>query len=233
MWVVGQAWAFLRRYLFLRTCCIVQINCFSCKLVRAKMIEFCENNTSIFDAWENHGFTHCFMDSVSAIILFFLSVILGASEIAMYWRFGTHVASALRRTSKLYILHLTFCNILVVLPLVEVVVCLTVIKTEIYGHQWLRCATECVTWIFVLLLIYWERNYDLPSPPSPGILGTFWKSRSFWQNLKMKFFCWKIWKYFRPRINRPQCHCSLFYFSKLILHQFQQSRMVFRRVESL
>lgn len=134
------------------------------------MIEFCENNTSIFHAWENHGFTHCFMDSVSAIVLFFLSIVLGIAEIVMYWRYGTRVALQLRRTTKLYVLQMTFSYILVILPLIEIIVCLTAIKAEIYGHQWLRCVTECITWIFVILLIYWERNYDLPSPPSPGIL---------------------------------------------------------------
>lgn len=132
------------------------------------MVEFCENNASIFHAWEDHGFTHCFMDSVSAIVLFILSVILGTAEIVMYWRYGTRVASELRRTTKLYILQLTFLYILVIMPFIEIVVCLTAVKAEIYGHQWLRCAIEFITWIYVILLIYWERNYDLPSPPSLG-----------------------------------------------------------------
>src|SRR5438128_1625741 len=80
---------------------------------------YCPANITSAVVWYDGGFSPCFIDTVTAIILGVYMLFFGTGELYFYWQYGTPIESCLLRPRpKLYVVQLC-CNVLLtVVPFV-------------------------------------------------------------------------------------------------------------------
>ncbi|XP_014253071.1 ATP-binding cassette sub-family B member 6, mitochondrial [Cimex lectularius] len=141
-------------------------------------MHFCRENVSIWEVWVDHGVSDCFMNTVSNLVLGLYLLIFGSAQLWMYKKYGTTINSHSIPTSNLYILQLLFTALLGILPVFTLAFQVVVLnRGVIYGFEILAVFIQVFIYPFSILLIFFERNYLLPSVPTRGhglILLVFW-----------------------------------------------------------
>ncbi|KRX15076.1 Tyrosine-protein phosphatase 1 [Trichinella nelsoni] len=138
---------------------------------------YCPPNVTFYTVWYDRGFNPCFIDSVVIFVLGTMMLTFGCAELAMYIRHGTRLSQQLlNRLPKMYIVQVCFHVILLFIPVI-----LTILhyafNLEFYGYIVLYNIVFVCNWATALLLLFMERNYDLPSTPARGhsiTLNLFW-----------------------------------------------------------
>lgn len=101
-----------------------------------KNISFCPGNTSIWDIWEDHGVSQCFMETVSTVVLFSFLLLAGTIQLCMYKKYGSEVSPIQVGKSKLYCLQVFVIWMIPILEVTRFVLQLTVLDDRnLYGYM--------------------------------------------------------------------------------------------------
>ena len=83
------------------------------------MIDYCPNNETFLDFWTKHGVTHCFMDTIGAVVPFSFIFIFGSIQLLMYRKYAIPNEDVhLMPKSRLYALQIFF---LLLFPLLQII----------------------------------------------------------------------------------------------------------------
>lgn len=161
---------------------------------------YCPNNTTISVVWIHRGFSPCFLYTVTSAVQIGIMLIFGTAELIMYKRYRNRVDTNLKPKSKLYLCHIMAICMLIGHPTIRLLLQLAAFKREVFIYEILRAVFETLSWLYLLILVWVERNFDLPSPPSRGhgIILLIFVSLSFvFQNLYLMSINSPIWYFQR------------------------------------
>ncbi len=153
---------------------------------------FCGNGTHIWEAWRDHGLTHCFLDTVTSSILFGFIFLFGGAQILIYWKYSTVLERRWLPKSCLYQLQILLCILMSVESVVHFSLRATVIGAKtVYVYNIMSMCMMTVAWPLSVSVICLERKRLLPSIPTRGhglVLLIFWSLAFITENLA--FLSW-------------------------------------------
>ncbi|KAK4322985.1 hypothetical protein Pmani_006291 [Petrolisthes manimaculis] len=139
---------------------------------------YCPPNITFSHIWVDHGISHCFLDTVSAVIYSTFLLIFGLGQWVMYRRYATPTDQYLQPKSMLFGIQVVLSLLMVVMVSLRFILQATVIGDHtIYGYMIIYFACNVVCWPLSLRLIFLERHYLLPTVPTRGhgiVLLVFW-----------------------------------------------------------
>ncbi|KAJ9597259.1 hypothetical protein L9F63_011895, partial [Diploptera punctata] len=151
--------------------------CSSLHHVKNRM-KYCPPNITLDEIWVNHGTSQCFMETVSVSVTAGLLFLFGSAQLWMYKKYGTQVVQSSLPVSKLYHVQIFFTFLLPLLAITRFVLQTTILNGgAIYGYMIVSVVLTTFMFPYSAVLIYWERNYLLPSVPTRGhglVLLFFW-----------------------------------------------------------
>lgn len=159
-------------------------------------MNYCDPNVTLFTVWYDHGLSHCFLDTVASCVLLLYMLTFGTGELIMYKRYGSAVDRRLKPRNCLYRTQEFLHYVRIFSPILWIILHTSNYIGPLYGHLLLKNLAEMVIWTFSLSLIYVERNYDLPTPPTQGhgvIVILFWAFEFIVENLSFVSFNGSLW----------------------------------------
>ena len=139
---------------------------------------YCGNGTHLYEAWRNHGLTHCFLDTVSSCILFGFIFLFGGIQILVYRKYSTVLESRWRPTSILYQMQIMFCALMPVEYLIHFTLKATVLGDRtVFVYNIVSTCLSVLAWPLAIAVTCLERKRLLPSIPTRGhglVLLIFW-----------------------------------------------------------
>ena len=121
------------------------------------------------DAWFDQGLAPCFVETLSASVLFGIMAVFGGIEYVIYRRYATLLDSMLRPTSFLYVLQMALTIAMALEAVLRVSLQATVIEPlEVYPYQILVACFTAAAWLMSAMVISLERRKMLPSVPTRG-----------------------------------------------------------------
>ena len=160
--------------------------------IRSRMLPYCSPDESLKEPWTKHGFSHCFLDTATYIVLFGFLVITGTIQAVMYRRYSTPLEKRFQPRSWLYKIQILLSVLMTVQGPVRVLLQLFLIEPKkLYIYQILVGSFSAVMWPLSLTLMCLERKRLLPSIPARGhglILLLFWTLAFVTENLA--FISW-------------------------------------------
>uniref|UniRef100_A0A5S6QMC0 Uncharacterized protein n=1 Tax=Trichuris muris TaxID=70415 RepID=A0A5S6QMC0_TRIMR len=159
-------------------------------------MQYCPPNVTFYTVWYDKGFNGCFIDTIIAVTLGFMMLIFGNAELCMYVRYSSRLdVRLLSRTPPLYIVQVFLTVMLILAPILWSLLRYAY-GLPFYGYNVLYNVAFVYNWAVSLLLLYLERYYDLPSPPTRGhsvTLNIFWGSSLALESLLFVNFNGKRW----------------------------------------
>ena len=148
---------------------------------------FCGNGTHLWEAWRDHGLTHCFLDTVSSSILFGFILIFGGIQILIYRKYSTLLDARWRPQSCLYHLQIALSTLMSVESVLRFTLEATVIGDKtVFVYNILTMMMIALAWPISISVICLERKRLLPSIPTKGhglVLLAFWSLAFIFENL--------------------------------------------------
>ncbi|KAI0233623.1 ATP-binding cassette sub-family B member 6, mitochondrial [Lamellibrachia satsuma] len=133
------------------------------------MAPYCGGNLSLSDAWVDQGLSPCFIETLTASVLFGVMVVFGGIEYVIYRRYSTQLDPILRPSSFLYIVQLALTIAMAMEAVLRVVLQLTTIAPqEVFPYQILVACFMAIAWLMTAAIISLERRRMLPSIPTRG-----------------------------------------------------------------
>ena len=152
-----------------------------CNTHSHKMIvlsSYCGNGTHLYEAWREHGLTHCFLSTVSSCILFGFIFIFGGAQILVYKKYSTVLESRCRPKSILYKMQIIFCVLMSLESILHLVLKATVTGDKtVYVYDIVSASLMALAWPLAIAVTCLERKRLLPSIPTRGhglVLLIFW-----------------------------------------------------------
>lgn len=143
-------------------------------------MQYCPPNVTLSDVWINHGISQCFMETLAVSITAGLLLLFGSAQLWMYKKYGTQLIQSSLPHSKLYYAQIFITLLLPVLAVVRFILQATLLNGGLVcGYMILSLVLTLTMFPFSAILIFFERNYLLPSVPTRGhglVLLFFWTS---------------------------------------------------------
>lgn len=159
-------------------------------------MDYCDPNVTLFTVWYDHGFSHCFLDTIASGVLLLYMFTFGLGELFMYKRHGTPIDIRLKRRNCLLRFQIFLHYVRILSPVLWLVLHSQNVIGPLYGHLLLKNLSEIVLWTFSLIIITVERNYDLPTTPAQGhgvVVVLFWALEFVVENLSVVSFNGSLW----------------------------------------
>ncbi|PSN53264.1 ATP-binding cassette sub-family B member 6 [Blattella germanica] len=141
-------------------------------------MRYCPPNVTLNEIWINHGTSQCFMETVSVSVTAGLFFIFGSAQLWIYKKYATQIWESPLPISKLFIAQIFFTFLLPILAIVRFILQATVLNGgAVYWYMILSVVLTALMFPFSVILIYWERNFQLPASPTHGhglVLLMFW-----------------------------------------------------------
>ena len=192
LWIIFCYLLLFKMCLFVKLNKNVHLMYFFLSIWRIMELEFCNNGSYLSDPWVNNGLTRCFNDTIISSILLSLMVLAGFAQISMYKKFATRVDSQYIKKSSMYNLQILLTLALIVEAIVRIFLeAYKIDYMKLYGYEILTFVSSIVVWSLSLVLILFERHYQLPAVPPKGhglVLLMFWTLAFTAQNLA--FISW-------------------------------------------
>ncbi|XP_014772784.1 ATP-binding cassette sub-family B member 6 [Octopus bimaculoides] len=142
------------------------------------MMQYCENASAINIYWRDNGLNHCFIDTVTNSILFFIIAVFGTIQIWMYNRYSTSVEKKYKPFNFGYVTQILATSVLIFESVLHIVLIDTAEDGRtVYGYQLFTCLVYLCGWTITMKLICLERHRALPSIPTRShglVLLVFW-----------------------------------------------------------
>jgi hypothetical protein len=157
---------------------------------------YCPPNVTFSVVWYEGGFSPCFIDTLTGIILGFYMLIFGTGELYFYWRYGTPIESSLLRPRPiLYMVQIAANVLLMLAPFVWLALRIWQ-RTHFYGFSIFYNVIGFYVWSMSTSLTVMERSCDLPSTPGRGhsvLLNVFWGAALALDTLNFVNFNGEAW----------------------------------------
>lgn len=112
------------------------VNINAVKNIMPKNVSFCPGNASLWDIWEDHGVSQCFMETISSSVLFAFLFLAGTIQLCMYRKYGSEVSPVQLGKSKLYCLQIFVILMIPILEVTRFILQLTVLNDKsLYGYM--------------------------------------------------------------------------------------------------
>ena len=143
------------------------------------MLSYCGNNTNFTDVWIDKGINHCFLDTISASILFTFMFVCGCIQCAVFRRHSTKVdKSKIKHGSLAFSFQVLFTSVLILEATIHVVMQdVSIQPLGVRGFEILNAVALVLAWTGSCRLLFLERNKALPTIPTRGhglVLLMFW-----------------------------------------------------------
>ncbi|XP_055350507.1 ATP-binding cassette sub-family B member 6-like isoform X2 [Paramacrobiotus metropolitanus] len=168
------------------------------------MLPYCSGNETFLPAWQYHGFSPCFLETVGPSIFCALMLVFGSIQLRIYRKHGTTLAERVKPRSWLFHLQLLFLVLMPLIILFRLAVQITVLQNhKPAGSMIVYCIAYIIALGVSVSLVFMERNYMLPTIPTRGhglvILG-FWALVLIFETLsfvsfKSPWWWWKLQTY--------------------------------------
>ena len=153
---------------------------------------FCGNGTYLWEAWRDHGLTHCFMDTVSSSVLFGFIFIFGGAQILVYRKYSTILETRWQPRSWLYNMQILLCVLMSIESIIHFSLEVTVIGNKtVYVYNIMSACMVTLAWPIAIAVTCLERKRLLPSIPTRGhglVLLVFWSVAFIIENVA--FISW-------------------------------------------
>lgn len=149
-------------------------------------MNYCAQGQPFGEIWLRGALNPCFIDTLTAVVVALLMGICATIELRVYVRHGTaldkellgsfsvsrrcrevdKVGVDLGRPPFLYAVQLALSGLLFAVQPARLIV--RSLDGTLYGHMLVKDVVLSVVWLMSTLLVYIERNYDLPTQPLRG-----------------------------------------------------------------
>lgn len=150
-------------------------------------MKYCPPGVNISQIWIDHGLSECFLDTVTASVIYGFLLIAGTIQICMYRKYGTEVSPNHIVKSKLYGVQIFFTLFVPLLQIVRFSLQGTLLNDKtIHGYMILNLILTVIAYPYSLLIVNKERKFLLPSVPTRGhglVLLLFWSMAYIAENL--------------------------------------------------
>lgn len=151
-------------------------------------MEFCPPNITLTDVWLNDGWSHCFLDTVSASIVASFLLVFGTIQLVVYKKYA--IANDDVRPSRGFQLQIVLHVFVPILALTRLMLQATAYNAAhtIYGYMVVEFGGTLVAYLMIVALLAKERYYLLPSTPSHGhglVLLVAWTLQFIVENLAL------------------------------------------------
>ncbi|XP_044763694.1 ATP-binding cassette sub-family B member 6 [Coccinella septempunctata] len=181
--------------------------------IMPKHISFCPGNTSLWDVWEDHGVSQCFMETISTTVLFSFLFIAGTIQLCMYRKYGSEVSPIQLGKSKLYCLQVFVIWMIPILEVTRFILQLTVLNDKnLYWYMIVSLVLTLLVFPYSLWILRVERHYMLPSIPTRGhgiVLLLFWTMVFVAENLSFLNLGKESW-WFKLKTESDKIEMALF-----------------------
>ncbi len=158
---------------------------------------FCGNGSHLTEPWRDHGLTHCFVDTVSASILFGFICIFGGLQILVYRKYSNVLDARYRPQSFLFYFQILLSVFMAMESVLRFILQLTVIGNKtVYIYNIMSLCFMVLAWPIAIVVVLLERRRLLPSIPTRGhglVLLVFWTLAFIVENLAFVSWFSKDW----------------------------------------
>ncbi|XP_044741155.1 ATP-binding cassette sub-family B member 6 [Chrysoperla carnea] len=163
----------------------------------AEVPSYCPPGISFLDIWIDHGFSKCFIETVSNGSVCAFLLIFGSLQLYIYKKYATEISENTLRRSCLYKLQLFLHIFVPLIAIVRFILQATILDDKtVYGYMILTLVLNIFMYPYALLILSKERRFMLPSVPSRGhglILLQFWCFVFVFENLSFVNLGQKRW----------------------------------------
>lgn len=131
---------------------------------------YCPPNVTIGQVWLDHGWSPCFLDTVSVFAISVFLLIFGSAQLYVYRRYATRNETA--TATRLYRLQVALHALIPALELVRFMLLATSAYDArhhpIFGYQIVHVVLTQFVFVALWCLLHREHSEQLPATPSQG-----------------------------------------------------------------
>ena len=138
---------------------------------------------------QDHGFSHCFIDTVSSFVLFSFICIFGGVQLLVYRKYSDVLDAQYRPQSSLFYFQIILSLVMAMESVVRFILQLIVIGNKtVYIYNIVSLCFMVLAWSITIMLVLLERRCVLPSISTRGhglVLLVFWTTAFIVENLAL------------------------------------------------
>ncbi|XP_074659669.1 ATP-binding cassette sub-family B member 6-like isoform X2 [Tubulanus polymorphus] len=163
-----------------------------------KMLKlYCPTDANLTTPWLREGFAPCFIETISAGVLFVFVVACGVAELGFYRKYGNRVDERLLRVNAWFVLQMALAGVMAVESVVRVIMDVSELHAgTVYGFEIARACLRTAAWTVSICLVFKERRWLLPTIPTRGhglVLLVFWGAAFLSENVAFVSWNSDLW----------------------------------------